>query len=92
MALTNCGRLCVTHNRRRLRQRQVKLIRAIHRIRESRYRVRHEAKLHYFIKQLRVIRRVLRALHFALHQSEALAEDSVNSLLHTYVFEDYIRE
>ncbi|KAK5984615.1 hypothetical protein GCK32_012718 [Trichostrongylus colubriformis] len=92
MALTNCGRVCVIHNRRRLRQRQVKLVRAIHRLRESRHRVHHEAKLRYFIKQLRVVRRVLRALHIALHQSEALAEDSVNSLLHTDIFEDYIKE
>ncbi|XGW01413.1 hypothetical protein V3C99_013955 [Haemonchus contortus] len=92
MALTSCGRICVTQNRRRLRQRQGKLIRAIHRVRESRYRVLFETKLQYFIKQLRVIRRVLRALNVALHQSEALAEDSVNSLLHNYVFEDFYRE
>ncbi|EYB98921.1 hypothetical protein Y032_0126g1305 [Ancylostoma ceylanicum] len=92
MALTNCGRVCVLHNRLRLRKRQEKLLNVIHRIRESAHRPHLETKLQYFVKQLRVVRRVLRALHIALHQSEVLAEESVNSLLHTKVFEDYIRE
>lgn len=92
MALSNCGRVCVVYNRRRLRRRKEKLLQAIHRIRESPHRVQHEAKLQYFVKQLRVVRRVLRALYVALHQSEVLAEESVNSLLSTSVFEDYIRE
>ncbi|KIH60761.1 hypothetical protein ANCDUO_08977 [Ancylostoma duodenale] len=80
------------NNRLRLRKRQEKLLNVIHHIRESAHLPHLEAKLQYFVKQLRVVRRVLRALHIALHQSEVLAEESVNSLLHTKVFEDYIRE
>ncbi|KAK6767290.1 hypothetical protein RB195_026516 [Necator americanus] len=88
MALTNCGRVCVTHNRLRLRKRQEKLRNAIHRIRENPNRKEHQTKLQYFVKQLRVVRRVLRALHTALHQSEVLTEETVSSLLHTTAFEE----
>ncbi|WKY10290.1 hypothetical protein Q1695_002552 [Nippostrongylus brasiliensis] len=91
MALTNCGRVCVTYNRRRLRKRQEKLLQAIHRIRESPYRKFHTSKLQYFVRQLRVVRRVLRALHVALHQSEVLSEELVNGLLNSSIFEEYIR-
>ncbi|ETN85890.1 hypothetical protein NECAME_16597 [Necator americanus] len=80
------------HNRLRLRKRQEKLRNAIHRIRENPNRKEHQTKLQYFVKQLRVVRRVLRALHTALHQSEVLTEETVSSLLHTTAFEEYIRE
>ncbi|KHJ96812.1 hypothetical protein OESDEN_03224 [Oesophagostomum dentatum] len=92
MALANCGRSCATHNRLRLRKRQEKLLSVIHRIREGPQRQEFEEKFQYFVKQLRVVRRVLRALHSVLHQSEVLDEDAVNSLVHTKEFDEYIRD
>ncbi|KAJ1367027.1 hypothetical protein KIN20_027859 [Parelaphostrongylus tenuis] len=91
MALTNCGRICVIHNQRHLRKRQERLLLTIRGIRESLYRKEREKGLHYFVKQLRIVRRLQQTLRFALHQSEMLAEDEVNRLLHNSLFEEYLR-
>ncbi|KJH44712.1 hypothetical protein DICVIV_09269 [Dictyocaulus viviparus] len=92
MALTNCGRVCVIQNRRRLYKRKEKLLIAIYGIKGRLYQTEHIKRIDHLVKQLRVVRRLLNVLHIALRQYETLAEDSVTSLLHGSLFEDYFKD